>query len=480
MRPIGEIAMYFRGNFILAIAAAVILAISPAMSPVCHAQEVENDEGEAIALFHQGQDAHEKGNYRLAISLYEKALKIIPEFPEAEYQRGSAFVSVGELENAEAAFRKAIELRDDWSLAYAGLGSVLVSRDKLEEAEKILAKAIELDDLNFPAYAAIADLKIKAKRPAAEIRPLLASITALTSKSNPPASMWASRGALESALGDHRSSLASAARALEIDPRNKYALAVAVESALESADPQMAETHLRRLEIIDPVSADTKFLRARLLVANEKDDEAIRVLDSIEEPNGTVREFRDRLKAMTAADPAELERQLAEGKKDAAISGRLCTLYRVSAPAKALEHCRTAFELEPGNIGHAIGYGAAMVQARQYPQAVELLARLASVEPENSTIRANLATAYFQSKQYPNAKEQFSWLVERQPDLTAAYYFLAVTHDQLGEYLDAMANYQEYLRRADPVKDKLEIDRVTLRLPALQRQIDQRRGRRND
>src|SRR5574338_1140680 len=105
----------------------------------------EDVEGQAVALFNQGQDAHEKGDLRSAIELYDSALKLIPAFPEAELQRGNAFVSLGRLDEAETAYRRAVALREDWTLAQAALGDVLVRRGKYGEAEPLLLKAIELD-----------------------------------------------------------------------------------------------------------------------------------------------------------------------------------------------------------------------------------------------------------------------------------------------------------------------------------------------
>jgi len=79
--------------------------------PGALAQDEDGHEGEAIAFFNQGQDAHEKGDLKTAIGLYEKAIKLLPEFPEAELQRGRAFVSLGDLPTAETAFRRAVALR---------------------------------------------------------------------------------------------------------------------------------------------------------------------------------------------------------------------------------------------------------------------------------------------------------------------------------------------------------------------------------
>ena len=97
--------------------------------------------------------------------------------------------------------------------------------------------------------------------------------------------------------------------------------------------------------------------------------------------------------------------------------------------------------------------------------------KIIEIVPDNSTAHANLATALFQLKRYPDAKAEFQWLTNAQPKSAGAYLFLGIVHDQLAEYLDAMANYQQYLRLADPTGNKLDIDKVNLRLPALQKLI---------
>jgi tetratricopeptide (TPR) repeat protein len=74
----------------------------------------------------------------------------------------------------------------------------------------------------------------------------------------------------------------------------------------------------------------------------------------------------------------------------------------------------------------------------------------------------------------PEAKTEFEWLAAKQPRSAGAYYFLGIIYDQLGEYVDAMKNYQQYLRLADPVENRPDIEKINLRLPALERQIKSR------
>ncbi|MEQ1763694.1 MAG: hypothetical protein ABL984_11160, partial [Pyrinomonadaceae bacterium] len=59
-----------------------------------------------------------------------------------------------------------------------------------------------------------------------------------------------------------------------------------------------------------------------------------------------------------------------------------------------------------------------------------------------------------------------------------AFYFLGIVHDQLGEYLDALATYQQFLRVADAEKDKLDIEKVNLRMPAVQKLAKERKNRK--
>jgi tetratricopeptide (TPR) repeat protein len=471
------IDIFFRSSRNAVVACVVILFVF-AFNQSALSQDNDDDSGEAIALFNKGQDAHEKGDFRAAIDNYEKALKLIPNFPEAQLQRGNAYQSLGKLDEAEAAFRQSVELRDDWSLALASLGSVLVRENSFTEAEKYLVQAIEIDELNFPAYTAMTELRLKTKAPAPVLSALLAKLKTLTSKANPPSSIWASRAALESALNDKKSAKTSSARALELDARNQSALATSVDIALTEHDPDSANAFLTRLESLDRNSDSSKGLRARLLVVQGRPDEALVLLNSIPKPGPEIIDLKSQLVAGSTAEVPELEKQLESNPKNPVALAKLCAAFRVSDPAKALDYCRRASEADPNSVQPVVGYAAALVQAKRYDEAVIVLRRLLAIAPSNSTVHANLATALFQLKRYPEAKIEFRWLTDNQPGQATAYYFLAIVHDQLAEFADAAANYQQFLRIADPESSKLEIEKVNLRLPVVQRLMKEGKGKK--
>jgi tetratricopeptide (TPR) repeat protein len=264
-----------------------------------------------------------------------------------------------------------------------------------------------------------------------------------------------------------------------MDAKNASANLILAEVALTERDPDLGETYISGAENGGAAASETKRLRAVALRMKGKKAEALALLETISAPSEAVNSMIADIKDGDIADLTGLETKVQRTPDDVNALTKLCHGFRTSNPIKAIEYCRRASALEPNELSHAIGFGAALVQAKQYGQAIELFRKMLTIAPENATIRANLATALFQLKRYAEAKAEFRWLTEKQPGSPAAFYFLGIVHDQLGEYLDALATYQQFLRIADPEKDKLDIEKVNLRMPAVQRLAKDRKGKRS-
>ncbi|MFN6963170.1 MAG: tetratricopeptide repeat protein [Pyrinomonadaceae bacterium] len=459
------------------LAAALVTTLLFVAAANAQDEPVASPAERAIEFFNSGQESHEKGDLQKALALYDDAIRVMPEFPEAHYQRGAALLALGRLPEAESAYRRASELRPEWTLPLAALGDLLTRLGKYKDADETLARAIELDPQNLPAFVALANLRLRSAGDRPALIDLLARLRNFTAKASPTAALWVARSRIEARLGDLASARASVASALEIDPRSRDALFQKAEIAIASGDIALADAIAASIAPAKGQDDDLTILKTKAAVAAGRDDEAAALLSKVGRSDAETNSIRALLDTRRATSPEDLELRLKDDPTNAVILGRLCALYRTSDPARSLDYCLRASRAEPDKIQHAVGYGAALVQARRYDEAISLLRRLADAAPDNYTIRANLATALFQSKQYAPAAAEFRWLSSRQPDIAITYFFLAICHDQLGEYLDAMANYQQFLKRADQEKHKLEIEKVDLRLPALQKLVKNAKGK---
>jgi tetratricopeptide (TPR) repeat protein len=456
---------------------AASLCLTFAFANIIFAQD-SDEQKDPVAIFNQAQDLHEKGDLADALKLYDEALKITADFPEAEFQKGAALQSLNRFQEAEKSYRRALQLRDDWSLPMTALGALLVRNGKFAEAEPLLAKAATLEENNFTAVTALAELRLKTKATPDALKQILIQLQNLSGKTRAPAALFVVRAAVERTLGDFATAKQSISRAISLDAKNTGALLERGEVALAEGDAASAFTEANRVLKSLPGDAAARHLLVRAEAATAGAESALKTLDSFDEKTRKLPEFIDLRQSITQAaggktdDIGALEKRLGEDQKNVTVLSRLCIAYRRVDPPKALEACRRAYELEPKNLNHVAGFGAALVQAKQFPAAITLLSQVIAVAPENYSARANLAVSLFESKRYAEAIAQYEWLLSIRPDLAIAYYFLGVCHDKLQNFAAAKANYEKFLSLADKNESKIEIENVNFRLPLLLKQLE--------
>jgi tetratricopeptide (TPR) repeat protein len=478
-----EMFLRSRAIIIYALVFSLALLVCPCLVHAQGDEEVGDGEADPIKLFERGQDAHARGNLQLAAQLYAEAIKLRPEFPEAEYQRATALVSLNRAPEAEQGFRRAIELRPDWAQPEAALGALLVRLHRPDEAEKHLNRALELDQKSSAALVALVDLRLGTKAGRGVLQPLLERLRAATARAEATASLWVARASLERELGDKAEAVASLERALDLDPRNSAAHLVRAEMRAVAGDYGHAIEDAMAAQR-GAYTSDASLLLARIYAQVGRKEEALRTLDALDEATKALPETVTLRNAiLTGGKPdaesrAALEKILNREPRNAALLARLGGLYRTDDPARALEYYTRALEIEPRNADYATGYGAALVQAKRYTDAVSILRQVLTVAPDNYAAHANLAIALYESKRFAEALTEYRWIVHAKPELAAAYFFIATAHDNLGEYDEALAAYEEFLARADAQKNQTEIEKVNLRLPGLRNQIKRGEGKK--
>jgi len=90
-------------------------------------------------------DYYEKGMYQLEVSNYEKAVVSDPDSADAEYYLDTAYVDVGEFDNAIEAFIKALHINPDYKDALFDLSLAYIATGNTEKARELLARLTAAD-----------------------------------------------------------------------------------------------------------------------------------------------------------------------------------------------------------------------------------------------------------------------------------------------------------------------------------------------
>jgi tetratricopeptide (TPR) repeat protein len=439
-----------------------------------------DDAADPVRLFERGQSAHARGEIEKALAFYEQALKVRPEFPEAEFQRGNALASLGRLVEADAAFRRAISYKKNWSLPYSALGIVLVRLNRDKEAEQFFNQTLTIDNKDNVALRMLAELRLRA----GDTKSALDFAKRATTNAEASAAAWVALALAEKANGNTAGAKAALDHVLANEPENIAALLERADLFTDEKNFELAITDLKVAAKLKPTDKAVMSRLAYSLQQAGKTEEAAAAAKSAgietQQPagvNGTagVTGTPEEIEAANSGDPViarqALEKLLEKNPRSAMLLGRLGASYRTDDPARSLEYYRRASEIQPDAPEYALGYAAALVQARRFAEAAGILRQVVKAKPDNYVARANLATALYEAKRYADAIPEYEWILAAKPEIIVAHYFIATSHDYLGEYPEALVSYEKFLSVADPKTNQLEIDKVKLRLPTLRRQI---------
>src|SRR6266850_793857 len=466
---------------------SAVLGVIALLLTVCLASTAlsQTDDGfgdtaaDPVKLFELGQHAHALGEFEKALGFYEQAIKVKPEFPEAEFQRGNALISLGRFAEAETAFRRSIQLRKNWSLPYSALGALLMRGGRDREAEPLFREALLVDPKDNVALRMLSEIRLRG----GDTREALDFARRATSNDEAPASAWIVQAIAERANGDKNAAKNILDRVLSGDAGNLAALMERADILAEEKNYDAAVTDLKTAEKLKP---GDKVILSRLAFVYQQAGKleqaqaiaqaaGLEVQQTAGDGKISVIGTSQEIEAANTDDPMTarkaLEKLLEKNPRNAMLLARLGASFRTEDPNRSLEFYRRAADLQPDSAEYAVGYAASLVQARRFSAAAHILRQVIKSEPENYAAHANLATSLYELKLYGEALPEYEWLVAAKPDVIVAHYFIATAHDYLGQYPEALASYEKFLTSADPRTNQLEIEKIKLRLPTLRRQI---------
>ncbi len=459
--------------------------------------EVRDPLKEAAALFETGQEEHQKGNLPRAIELYGEALKNDPELWQAEYQRANAFFALNKLTEARTSIARVEELLKQYPASpeikpilarvQLTMGEIALAESNTAEAEKAFRRVLEIDAQSARAHSGLAEILLAAKK---YDEAITEGKAALAAGEDRPAT-WLLLGIAESQRMKFADAVPYFDEVLKREPNNKIALLYRAEAKIAQKRLNEAISDLRAALAIDPAVA-TKLRLARALAETKLFDEAIRLAEEVlkAEPANTDAQTlvaAAKIESGNAADAiVQLEALVKAEPNRAGLRAQLAGLYLATQPEKALEQYKAAAGIEANQPAHQIGQASALVKLRRFQEAVALLRPLLEnagsklTEDQAYVAHTNLATALFELDDFPNAAREFVWVLNHQREQKRAaitLYFLGICFDKLGDYEQALKAYQQFLSLAS-TDNQLEIEKVRLRLPPLERQIKEGKGKR--
>jgi len=143
---ISKEAYYYRGNFALYALGETDRAIG------LFQRALKIDPDYVLARYDLAVTYRGMGEVDKAIAEYEKVLKINPKFPEALSNLGGQYFRKGDVKQAVAHFQKAIEVYPNFIQALSNLGAALNKQGHSKQALPHLKKALSLDPEFAVAY----------------------------------------------------------------------------------------------------------------------------------------------------------------------------------------------------------------------------------------------------------------------------------------------------------------------------------------
>jgi tetratricopeptide (TPR) repeat protein len=449
------------------------------------------------SLFEAGQNAHQSGDLARALQFYDEALKRDPSLWPVEMQRGVALLSLGRLGEARASNDRVIKLLGEFSdspdlkgiisKALVVRGEIEMADSKPAEAEAAFRRSLDYNPQSGPAHAGIAEVLLASNKFAEASVEAKAAISAGDDRS----STWTVLGSAQLAGKQYDDAISSFGEAIRRNPKQVPALRSRAEALIAQNKLPAAVSDLKAAAAIDGTPA-TRLRLAEVMIGNKQYDEAIVIFEQIlkEQPDnsdartGLAAAMIDSGRAPEAI--AQLEGLIKEQPARADLRAQLAVLYLANQPDKALEHYSEAGRLEPKEARHQIGIGTSLVRLRKFQEAIPVLKGVLAGNPRDEIAyfaHTNLATAFFELDDFPNAGTEYLWILKRQQAAgdrrraAVTLFFLGICFDKLGDLEQAQKAYQQFLALASS-ENQLEIDKVKLRLPSLERQIREGKGRR--
>jgi tetratricopeptide (TPR) repeat protein len=354
-----------------------------------------------LAFRQLGETLLENGAAESAIDAFNRALRLQPASHEAHHGLATAYLALGQLDQAESSERRALELASgNYTLAIAGLGDIFRERGQYDEAIAQYNLALERDGALTVAYLGLGRTAI-------------------------------ARGNIDIALGHYR-------RALETSPNSVPLLLALGDAQLASNDVTGASATYARVKELSPGNAAALAGSGQALWKSGRTEEALSELALAVERN-----------------PSDAATLLTIGDINAALN----------QPDRALAAYEQAIKARENWYEPHFRRGVLLLGRQQTADAIDEFRATVRLNDNFPQGHYWLGRAYRAAGDYTAAVRELERAVALQPDYYEARFFLGRSLDEQGNGAEARATYAAVRDEApagDPWRTEAEreLDRI--------------------
>src|SRR4030042_468258 len=115
---------------------------------------------EAMQSYEKGKELGMQGKFEEALQMFNHAIKIYPDLPEAHNGAGFAYFNMKKYKEAEEEFLKAIKLKNDYIKPYNSLGDMYFAKGELAKAIEVWEKYLNIDPNVAELHAKVGQAKM--------------------------------------------------------------------------------------------------------------------------------------------------------------------------------------------------------------------------------------------------------------------------------------------------------------------------------
>ena len=416
----------------------------------------------------QAVAAHKEGKLQDAERLYRAILKSTPSHPDANHNLGVLAVSVNKTDAALPLFKTALEANPKIEQFWLSYIDCLIKTERVDDARRVLSEAQQ-----YGLTAA----KLQVFEVQLGFEPSLSIDTPNQEFGNQlqshqdelsPAVEFREAGKYQEAQewlrnrierdGKNAEALSLLSQVFLLDNKGSEAAEVLAEAAsmspeLPSVYRNQARLFLKQSKIIEalemaqlgcqhlPADPESLLVLAACLSANERDLEALPIIEELLEANSNYAEaYANR--AIIKLRAKDTNGAIEDAEMSVSLKPHLTQMWKILSSlyqadnnlSDAIEALRNAHQNEPENTDLMIHLGTLLRQNNEAPEAIPLLEKATEVASKNASAWTNLGAALQQENRITDAKKAYQQALALNPKSTSITSKLVAMAVETGEW----------------------------------------------